>query len=39
VVVINGVTLPQPASVVMLSLGLIVIAGRAWRQRKAKLAG
>jgi uncharacterized repeat protein (TIGR03803 family) len=29
---------PEPASLVMLSVGLAAVAGLAWRQRKAKLA-
>jgi hypothetical protein len=30
--------IPEPTSLVMLSLGLAAVAGLAWRQRKAKLA-
>jgi hypothetical protein len=37
-IVFNAVTLPEPASVVMLSFGLAAVAGLAWRRRKAKLA-
>jgi hypothetical protein len=36
-VVINGVPLPEPASLATLSVGLATVAGMAWLQRRAKL--
>jgi hypothetical protein len=36
---VQGVVMPEPTSLMMLSLGLAAVAGVAWRHRKAKLAG